>query len=268
MMPAVSSPQFPTPAFARLFLAALLALCLNACKTARSVVAAGEVQPSSLLAHGQQLKEDRKRSPFLGNWWTQDKKLQASADRCRSIYVAPVTYENIRPLRSFFSRWEYGSWRRKRNLPALAKYTQDHFAGAFRKAKDPRYTVVKAPQPDSLILELSLLEWSPNTYTGIILREAVDLVTLDFVGEVIMKGTRGSIALEGRLLEPRTRQPLFEFADKEIGKIVVLLPVQDLYPTGQAHYAIKEWARQLEKLLRSRPGEKVSDSALVKLWHF
>lgn len=252
--------------------AALLALshsaCQNAGKTAKSIVSAVDVQPSEFLAHGKELHEDRKRSPFLGNWHTPDKKLQTSADACRSIHVAPVTYDHIRPLKSFFSRWEYGNWRRKRNLPALARYTQEHFAEAFRKAKDPRYTVADAPQPDSLILELSLLEWSPNTYTGIILRETVDLLTFDFVGEAAMKGTRGSIALEGRLLEPRTRQPVFEFADKEVGKIVLLLPVQDFYPTGQAHYAIREWASQLEKLLRSRPGDKVSDSLPLTLWNF
>lgn len=261
-------------AFARLApcLAALLVLALSACegagKTAKSVVAATEVKPSDWLAHGTQLKEDRKRSPFLGNWHTTDKKLQAAADACRSIHVAPVVYDHIRPLKSFFSRWEYGNWRRKRNLPALASYTQKHFAEAFRKAKDPRYAVADAPQPDSLILELSLLEWSPNTYTGIILREAVDLVTFDFVGEATMKGTRGSIAIEGRLLEPRTRQPVYEFADKEVGKIVLLLPLQDFYPTGQAHYAIREWAKQLEKLLRSSPKDKVSDSLPLTLWNF
>jgi hypothetical protein len=251
----------------------LLLLCsaavsLCSCRTAKSVIVAVDVKPSSFLAHAKELKEDRKRTPFIGSWWSTDKKLMAAADKCRKIHIAPVTYEHIRPNKNVFAFLEHGDWRRKLNLPSLAKYTQRKFAETFRKAKEPRYTVVDTAEPDALTLELSLLEWGPNTYTGIIVREAVDMLTFDFVGEVAMKSTRGFIALEGRLVEPRSRQPVFEFIDKEVGKIVIILPIQDFFPSGQAHFAVKEWAVQLEKLLRAKPGEKVSDSLPVVLWNY
>jgi hypothetical protein len=245
-----------------------MAAALCSCRTAKSVVAAVEVKPSCFLTHAKELKEDRKRSPFIGNWWNTDKKLLAAADQCRKIHVALVTYENIRPNKNAFAYLEHGDWRRKHNLPALAKYTRSKFADTFRKAKDPRYTVVDVPEPDALTLELSLLEWCPNTYTGMIVRELVDLFTFDFVGEVAMKSTRGFIAIEGRLVEPRSHQPVFEFADKEIGRIVFILPIQDFFPSGQAHFAVKEWAAQLEKMLRAKPGAKVSDSLPVVLWNY
>ena len=257
-----------TKSFHRFLLLGGLAGMLCSCRTAKSVVAAVEVKPSSFLTHAKELKEDRKRSPFIGNWWSTDKKLLAAAERCRKIYIAPVTFENIRPNKNAVAFLEYGDWRRKRNLPALAKYTRSKFVDTFRKAKEPRYTVVDAPDPDALSLELSLLEWGPNTYTGIIVRELMDTLTFDFLGEVTLKNTRGFIALEGRLMEPRSHQPVFEFADKEIGRIVIILPLQDFYPSGQAHFAVKEWAVQLEKLLRARPGEKVSDSLPVVLWNY
>ena len=62
-----------------LLLLALAAALLCSCKTAKSVVASVSVKPSSFLTHGNELKEDRSKSPFLGNWWTADKKLQAAA---------------------------------------------------------------------------------------------------------------------------------------------------------------------------------------------
>ncbi|WP_395738001.1 hypothetical protein [Prosthecobacter sp.] len=252
----------------QLLLLCAVAACLCSCRTAKSVIVAVDVRPSAFLTHAKELKEDRKRSPFISNWWTPDKKLLAAAEKCHKIYIAPVTFEHIRPNKNVFAYLEHPNWRRKLKLPSLAKYTQKKFVESFQKAKEPRYTVVDAAARDALTLELSLLEWGPNTYTGIIVREAVDMLTFDFVGEVAMKSTRGFIALEGRLIEPCSQQPVFEFADKEVGKIVVILPLQDFFPSGQAHFAIKEWAAQLEKMLRAKPGEKVSDSIPVVLWNY
>lgn len=259
---------FPGASSSRFLLLCGVALSLCSCRTAKSVIVAVDVKPSAFLAHANELKEDRKRTPFIGSWWSTDKKLLAAADKCRKIHIAPVTYEYIRPNKNVFAYIEHGDWRRKRNLPSLAKYTRTKFTETFRKARDPRYTVVDTAEPDALTLELSLLEWCPNTYTGIIVRETLDLLTFDFVGEVTMKSTRGFIALEGRLVEPRSRQPVFEFIDKEVGKIVIILPIQDFFPSGQAHFAVKEWAAQLEKLLRAKPGEKVADSLPVVLWNY
>ena len=245
-----------------------MAVSLCSCRTAKSVVEAVEVKPSSFLTHAKELKEDRKRSPFLGNWWSTDKKLLAVADRCRKIYIAPVVYENVRPDKSLVSKVEHDAGWRKRHLPVLAEYMRVQFANAFRKAKDPRYTVVDAPEKDALTVELSLLEWGPNTYTGVIARQAVDFFTLNFGGEATMRNTRGYTAIEGRVVEPRTHQPVFEFVDKEYAKVVLLISIQDFRRNGQVHFAVKEWARDLEKLLRAKPGEKVAGSLPVVLWNY
>ena len=245
-----------------------LAACLCSCRTAKSMVAAVDVKPSSFLMHGKELKEDKNRSPFLGNWWSTDKKQLAAADKCRKIYVAPVIYENVRPNETMVSRVEHDSGWRKRHLPDLAKYTHAKFEDAFRKAKDPRYTVVDAPAPDALTLELSILEWGPNTYTGVITRQVVDLFTFHIGGEMSMRNTRGYTAIEGRVVEPRSRQPVFEFADKEYAQVVLIFSAQDLYRNGQCHFATKHWAKELELVLRSTPGEKINHSQPVVLFNY
>lgn len=249
-----------------LLCAAAVSLC--SCRTAKSVVAAVDVKPSSFLTHAKDLKEDRSRSPFIGNWWSTDKKVLAAADKCRKIYIAPVVYDNVRPDNSFVSKIEHNAGWRRRHLPALAEYMRSKFVEAFRKAKDPRYVVVDAPAADALTVDLSLLEWGPNTYTGFLSRQVVDFFTLNFGGEVMMRNTRGYTAIEGRVVEPRSQQPIFEFADKEYAKLVIIFSIQDMRHYGQVHSAVKEWASQLEKLLRAKPGEKVSSSLPAVLINF
>jgi Protein of unknown function (DUF3313) len=262
------SPAPPLPLSRWLLLLGCAALSLSSCRTAKSVVEAVEVKPSSFLSHAKELQEDRKRSTFIGNWWSKDKKLMAAADRCRKLYIAPMAYDQVRPDPSVVAMLEHNAAWRKRHLPELAQYTHDQFAEVFRKAKTPRYTVVDSPEADALTLELNLLEWGPNTYTGLISRQAVDFFTLNIGGEAMMRNTRGYMAIEGRVVAPRSRQPIFEFADKRYAQVVLIISIQDMRRKGQAHFAIQQWATQLEKMLRTKPGEKVSDSSPILLWNF
>jgi uncharacterized protein DUF3313 len=245
-----------------------VAVSLCSCSTVKNIFAATEVKPSGFLTHAAELKQERKRSPFIGNWWSTDPKRLAAADRCRKIYVAPVVYENIRADRTVVSRVEHTAGWRKRHLPELAQYTQAAFENAFHKSKTPRYAVVEAPAADALTLELSLLEWGPNTYTGLVAREVLGLLTFEMGTGALLRNTRGYIAIEGRVVEPRSHQPIFEFADKEYGKIVLIISLQDFRRSGQAHAAIKQWAAQLEKLLRAKPGEKVRDGLKFTIVNF
>jgi hypothetical protein len=63
----------------RFTLCLLLPWMMISCRTAKSVVAAVDVKPTGLLPHGAELKENRKRSPFIGNWWTTDPKVLKAA---------------------------------------------------------------------------------------------------------------------------------------------------------------------------------------------
>ena len=73
---------------ASLLFLAFSTISLCSCKTTKSVVASVSVKPSSFLTHGSELKEDRTRSAFLGNWWTSDENLQAAADATQKLSEA------------------------------------------------------------------------------------------------------------------------------------------------------------------------------------
>jgi hypothetical protein len=254
----------------RLFFITLLfpALLLCSCSTAKSVLSSTNVKSSSFLQHGGELREDRKRSPFLGNWWTTDAKLHTAFDSMKQIYIAPIKIDAVRPMKNYLSRLEFSNDRRDTKLQALSDYARSRFIKAFRESKKPRFTVVDAPAKDALTLELHILEWEPNSFSGFIAREAVDLLTLPAVGDLISKPLRGVIAIEGRLMEPRSAKPIFEFVDKEEAKSLIIIPLQEAYPTGQARYAIREWAEQFELLSRNDPLDKPKDSFPIQLWGF
>lgn len=233
---------------------------LMSCRTAKSVVAAVEVKPTSFLSHGSELKENRRRSPFLGNWSNPDKGVQEAAAKVQKLYIAPVVADELRPMRQIGTRMEFSPRRRDRKVENLLAYTHEKFTKAFQARKGARFAIVEAPAKDAMTLRLSLIEWEPNTYSGLLMREAIDLVTLPMVGSVLGKPARGMIAIQGMLVEPKTGKSVFEFADKEEAKTLFFFFPQELFPSGQAKYAIREWARQFEKLMRTPDTVKVWDS--------
>lgn len=244
----------------RAILMLLIPWMMLSCRTAMSVVAAVEVKPTALLPHAKELKENRSRSPFLGNWWNTDKRVLQAAEKVKSIYIAPVVSDELRPMKLKLSKLEFSEERRAAKLEGLKKYVHDKFVGAFKANKKSRFTVVKEPSKEAMTLKLAIIEWEPNTYTGLAAREAVDLVTLPMMGNLFGKPSRGMIAIEGVLIEPQTGKSFFEFADKEEMKSYFILSPQEMFPTGQARYAIREWARQFEQLMSTPEEKPVKDS--------
>lgn len=246
----------------------LLPWMMISCRTAKSVVAAVEVDPTSFLSHGSELKEDRKRSPFLGNWWNHDQRVQKAAQQVKQIYIAPVFTDHLRPLKQKLTKLEFSDERRDKKMDVLAEYAREKFIHAFKHAKNSRFTVTDAPAKDVMTLKLSIFEWEPNTVTGLLAREAVDLVTLPMIGDLLAKPARGTIAIEGMLIEPKTGKSFFEFADKEEAKTLFFFFPQELFPSGQAKYAIREWARQFEKLMSTPPDKRIRDSLPIQIIAF
>ena len=244
---------------ATLFL--LIPWMLLSCRTAKSVVAAVDVKPTTFLPHASELKENRKRSPFIGNWWTKDKEVLAATALVKSIYIDPVVSNELRPMLQKFTKLEFSDKRRTAKMKGLTTYAHDKFARAFKSNKKSRFTLVNAPSAEAMTLKLSIIEWEPNTYSGLAVREAVDLVTLPMIGgSVFGKPSRGMIAIQGVLTEPKTGKSFFEFADKEEARSLFFFFPQELFPTGQAKFAIREWARQFEKLMSTPPDKQIRDS--------
>lgn len=250
----------------------LLPWMMMSCRTAKSVVAAVEVKPTGFLPHGAELKENRSRSPFLGNWWNPNQKVQQAEAKIQNIYIAPVVADELRPMKQLSARMEFSQKRRDAKVDHLLTYTREKFIAAFKSGKNSRYKVVDAPAKDAMTLKLSVIEWEPNTYSGLVVREALDMavpVPMTPIGSLVGKSARPAIAIQGVLTEPRTGQSFFEFADKEETKMAVLFFFpNELYPTGQAKYAIREWASQFERLMSTPPDKQIRDRLPIQIIAF
>lgn len=253
---------------ASLIFLAFSAISLCSCKTTKSVLASVSVKPSSFLTHGRELKEDRTRSAFLGNWWTSDEKLQAAADATQKLYISPVSIDAVRPMKNYLAKVEFSDKRWQKKLIELANYAQKRFVKELKNSKNPRFTLVDTPAADAMKLDLHLLEWEPGAFTGFIVRETIDLITFPALGNLLWKTERAATTIEGRLIEPKSLKPVFEFADREEAKTIIVLPAQEVFPSGQARFAIREWARQFEVMMANDPAKRPKDSSPIQIWAF
>jgi hypothetical protein len=238
---------------------------LTACQSVKSVVASTSVQPTHFLNQPHQLTEQRQRAPFLAFW--QHPSLQQTLQHPFSLYIAPIRYDEIRPPQRAVSNFEFSLARRHEKLPTLAAYARNQFIKAFRSRKNSICTLVDHPSPDALTLHINWLEWEPNTLSGLLIRETIDLFTLPGVGSLISKPSRGRTAIEAKLTLPKSNQSILEFADREESKsCIILFAPNELFASGQAKQAFKQWANQFVKLLESPPTTKISDPSPIIIW--
>jgi hypothetical protein len=150
----------------------------------------------------------------------------------------------------------------------LAAYTRAAFEDAFRESPRPRQEVVSRPRPDSLVVELALVELDPNPITGGVTRRLINLLAVPGAESVVGNPLKGRIALEGRLSDPVRGQVLLEFSDAEQNRSALLLSLHDFNHYSHARKVIREWARQFEAVVRAPTGEVVPDSPafMLSIW--
>jgi hypothetical protein len=219
-------------------------------------------EPSGFLADNQKLAEDNELYPFHKVWfgtaWNDPGK--------RTLYVAPVNTDYVKQ-----STWwtqanlKGGDEQMAQDLANLAVYTEEEFEKAFREDDRQRFTVVDAPQADSLILEMALVDVVPNKAALGALGLAATIVAAPLGASIAAKeSAKGSVAIEGRFRDAQTGKVVAMFADREAGKFG---PINLRRATwyGEAHKIIQEWADQWVKIANAEPGEKVKDTRTFTL---
>ena len=238
-----------------LLLIGLAAAPLSSCSSLK----ASAVASSAFLEHRGELKPDTKHSPFLGNW-TSPAAAEVFKQR-RSIYIAPLNLSYLRPMKRDLAKSENTEQQRLAEARELVRYAGTKFADAFDHSPASRYKLVAKPGKDSLTLELALVELNPNPVSGGLLRTAINAVAIPGVDSVLAKGLKANIAIEGKVLDSRTKKSIFEFADNQENKSALIFSVTDFSSYAQARQSIDEWAKETEELLRTPPDKKVSGSA-------
>lgn len=244
-------------------------LPLLACAQIKRLTKAKPADPSPFLSHAAEMQPTGVAgSPFARVWRNPSVAAWAEARNRWTLHVAPVCLDYLRPIGRRLSRLEARNADRQAEAAQLAAYTRQEFERAFRESPRPRQEVVAAPRPDSLIVELALVELDPNPISGGVTRRAINLLAVP--GAEILVGTplKGRIAVEGRLYDPVRKQVLLEFSDAEQNRSALILSLHDFNRYSHARKVVREWARQFEAVVRQPPGAEVKDSSafMLSIW--
>ncbi len=178
----------------------------------------------------------------------------------------------VRPVNTQYL--EEAGWWTKTNLKGgkleedtanLALYIQETFLRKFSEDKNQRFAVVDAPQDDSLILEMALVEIVPNKASLGALGLAATVVAAPVGAGIAAKETaKGKVAIEGRWVRASDGKVVAMWADREHGKFGPWnLRRATWY--GHAHKIVSEWADQWVKIANAPPDEKIKDTKTFTL---
>ena len=250
-----------------LLTATAVTVMMTSCASMHHKLKPKAVAPSAFLTHPAEMKAEPQRSPFLLNWTNPKPRAKAKT----KLFIAPVSLATLRPMSKRLANTESSDRAWMLGAKTLADYAHEQFTAAFRSAQKNRYELQSTPAKDTQTLELAIVELNPNTISGAVVRNGVNAVALPGTDLIFAKAARplkGNIAIEGRLRDSQTGEPLFEFADNEESKSALIINVRDFTTYGQARLAIREWAAQLEQLLSTPGSIRVKDSSPVtfRLW--
>lgn len=197
----------------------------------------------------------QKNLPFGQSWQAPGSELH----RYGKVFVTPVSTEQVRSLgRGLNAASERNIGRiRQKDIQKVATY----LAAQFRAELPPNhFTSPAAPTPAkdpsrSLRLETNLVELVPGKPIAQILDNWIPFVSIL---------NRPSLALEGRLVDEQTGEPVFAFSDREKAE-TALYDAQKFTYYGVHYREARRWASQLAETLRVNGKGTVHDSFPLKL---
>lgn len=245
------------PAFCLLVLC-VCALSMVSCRSANQLLKARPAALSPFVEHPHEMKANRERVPFHRSWASPDAKVRGKAVPKRQIFIAPVTLKYLRPVAKALVREEINVGSIQRNERGMAVLLRNEFAYAFAHSPGPRYVLSQYPGPDTVTLELALVELNPTSPKGNLVKTGMKFV----IGPLAGLGgyfTKGNVAIEGKVRNTQTGELLFEFADNEADKMT-FYTMRDYRAYGHAEQSFKEWAHQFELFTRTTSGVRIEDT--------
>jgi hypothetical protein len=255
-----NSPQFHTTMHHTTILLRLLAAVFLAgslgCTSGKKDLKAKAAAPSPFLIAPGSMHADRGRAPFNSVW--VNPALNAQAANYKSIYIAPVNTQFLRPVDRPLVTVLEGPKAKDRPVDETASLLRSGFTAAFRSSPTSRLKVANGPGPGVLTLQLALIELNPTNVVGNAVKYGAP------GGSVVAPMTKGNIAIEGKLTDSSKGTLLYQFADNEQDPFTAV-SLRDLSSYGHSRTAIRDWARQFEELMSTPPSHKVKDSSSVSL---
>jgi len=227
--------------------------------------------PDSGFLHDATLMTPNKNVPF-NRMYLNPKFKEAHFTK---VYVAPVNTDYVMAQ----NVWEKATLANinkqdvQKNVDRLADYMRSAFIKAFQNDPGRHFSVVDKPGPDTLILEMAIVQLVPSKVE----LQALSLVPVGFVGLIgtgVMEGGsvlthsedhgKGVIAMEARTRDGSSGQVVCMFADREHPPASVL-DLKALFWWEPAKPICDAWARQFVHYQSSPPGTKINEMSNFEL---
>lgn len=206
----------------------------------------GHVPDTGYVKDPEQMTKSKKY-PFNRQWFNAEVDWAAFDE----VYIPPVNIDHLKHL----SWWQQASLDGDLNKSAeeLAHYTRVQFQDAFRKSKG-RFTVVNAPGPNVLVIELAIVELVPTKAW---------LNTIEFAG-AFMAFDKGFTAIESRMRDGGNGKIIATVADGESGRSTVFSGA-DFTWWGHTKNTIEYFAKTFEEVLADDWQQRVSSRSSFAL---
>jgi hypothetical protein len=241
----------------------VLFVILSSCSSGNRMLKARPAAPSPFFEQPRLAQDASQHLPFHKVWITPDPTVLANGKSKKKLYIAPVTLRFLRPVDKKMATLEISRGGVQRQEADVARRLHEEFVLAFRRSPRPMYQLVSQPSADALILQLAIIELNPTSPKGNAVMTMMKLAVSPVAG-LASFFTKGTMAIEGKVIEPSSGRAFFQFADKEADRLT-FLSTRDFQPYGHAVYTMREWAVQFEEVTRTAPGQKMKDSSFMTL---
>ncbi len=254
----------PVSSPAQWFAMGVVALMLASCSSSDGFLKARPARPAGFLAKPKTMTPHPTESPFHYAAHSKSWEVHERARSKTQIYIAPVDTSRLRGIQRTLARTSYSVLGQERPVGELANRIRLEFGQAYVESPRPTYEVVAAPGPQSVTLELALIELDPTSVGGNAAKKIGSYLLSPLVTLVSYGTTAGAIAIEGKIVCSDTGQIVFQFADREADRLS-LFSVKDFEPYGFIEEIISEWAEQFELFSRTPAQREVGDSSWFTL---
>jgi hypothetical protein len=222
--------------------------------------------PTSGFMENPELMKKSENSPFNRAYW--DEKYDRK--EFTELMIAPVNTQYVM-AQNF---WEKASAaglseeQAKKDVQALADYTQQSFVKAFQNDPRHRFTVVNKAGPKTLVLELALTQVVPckaelNAIGYVLIAPSVIMAAGSTITDSQDQG-KGVVAIEGRVRHGGDNKVVGMFQDRQ-NPPTAIVDIKSLNWWAPAKQIVDNWSNTLVRVANNPPGSIVKPAPAFEL---